>query len=58
MLHAALLAFTHPITKKPLTCTAPLPEDMGTLVRLLREHRFKEAPELAGVLLDINDLLG
>jgi 23S rRNA pseudouridine1911/1915/1917 synthase len=58
MLHAALLAFTHPITKRPLTFTAPLPEDMGTLVRLLREHRFKEAPELAGVLLDINDLLG
>lgn len=36
MLHAAQLAFTHPTTGKALVFKAPLPDDMKTLVTLLR----------------------
>ncbi|MBI5821276.1 MAG: RluA family pseudouridine synthase [Verrucomicrobia bacterium] len=35
MLHAQMLAFDHPRTKKRLEFTAPLPQDMAALVRLL-----------------------
>lgn len=35
MLHAHMLAFDHPRTKKRLEFTAPLPQDMATLIRLL-----------------------
>lgn len=38
MLHAALLAFDHPITGKPMVLTAPPREDMLALVAHLREH--------------------
>ena len=30
-LHSYRLRFTHPVTKKPLVFTAPLPEDMQAL---------------------------
>jgi 23S rRNA pseudouridine1911/1915/1917 synthase len=34
-LHAARLAFTHPVTGKPVVCEAPLPADMKGLLKLL-----------------------
>ncbi|MEI7880445.1 MAG: RluA family pseudouridine synthase [bacterium] len=36
MLHAASLTFTHPATGQVLTFEAPLPEDMGELLAVLR----------------------
>ena len=39
-LHAQHLAFTHPVTGKPLDCIAPLPEDMTRLLALLRTVRW------------------
>lgn len=36
MLHAARLTFTHPSTGKTLSCQAPLPADMQTLLNALR----------------------
>jgi len=46
-LHAASLAFTHPITEQRLTFQAPVPEDIEEVVRLLRttgatEHHTAE----------------
>lgn len=38
MLHAALLAFEHPITGEPMVLTAPPREDMLGLIAHLREH--------------------
>jgi hypothetical protein len=38
MLHAALLAFDHPITGKPMVLSAPPREDMLALIAHLREH--------------------
>lgn len=35
-LHAAILTFTHPITKEQLTLTAPVPEDMQNVLRRLK----------------------
>jgi len=37
MLHAETLAFTHPVTGKPLSFTAPWPADLNTLVAALRK---------------------
>jgi 23S rRNA pseudouridine1911/1915/1917 synthase len=37
-LHAARLEFTHPRTGRRITCTAPIPEDMGTLLARLRHE--------------------
>ncbi len=34
-LHAARLAFAHPVTGKPVECVAPLPADMQGLLRVL-----------------------
>ncbi len=36
-LHSALIGFFHPLTKRYLTFTAPLPEDMEELLQSLRE---------------------
>ncbi|MCD9047452.1 23S rRNA pseudouridine(1911/1915/1917) synthase RluD [Luteimonas sp. MHLX1A] len=36
-LHAETLEFVHPRTGEPVRATAPIPEDMRTLLRLLRE---------------------
>lgn len=38
-LHAATLAFTHPVTGERLSFRAPLPEDFGELLALFRETR-------------------
>lgn len=37
-LHAASLSFLHPITQKPLTFEAPLPDDFRILIEALDEH--------------------
>ncbi|MBU0715171.1 MAG: RluA family pseudouridine synthase [Verrucomicrobia bacterium] len=46
MLHAATLAFTHPVTGKSLTFTAPWPADLKALVTALRkpEPQPKQTP--------------
>ena len=38
-LHAAVLAFDHPITGEPLAFESPLPEDFDNLVSILRQER-------------------
>jgi 23S rRNA pseudouridine1911/1915/1917 synthase len=38
-LHAAILAFDHPITGEPLVFESPLPDDLDNLVRILRRER-------------------
>lgn len=37
-LHAASLSFQHPVTDKPLTFEAPLPDDFRILIEALDEH--------------------
>jgi 23S rRNA pseudouridine1911/1915/1917 synthase len=56
-LHAALLGFTHPMTNSPMLFQAPLPDDMRTLVQLLRRHRLISAPHVAGATIDLNELM-
>jgi 23S rRNA pseudouridine1911/1915/1917 synthase len=42
-LHAARLAFEHPVSGKPVECTAPLPDDMrGLLDALARDAKTKK----------------
>src|SRR3546814_16232668 len=36
-LHAEVLELVHPLSGQPLRCSAPVPEDMLELMRLLRE---------------------
>lgn len=38
-LHAEELSLTHPVTKQPVTITAPLPKDLRVALRYLREFR-------------------
>ena len=52
-LHAAYLAFTHPISDKPVEFTAPVHGDMAHLISMLREHRFKKAPNLANTVVNL-----
>ncbi len=40
-LHAYEITFMHPVTLKPMTLNAPLPPDIGDLVKLLRSHRVE-----------------
>jgi 23S rRNA pseudouridine1911/1915/1917 synthase len=56
-LHAAVLGFAHPITKKPMTFQAPLAGDMRDLITLLRRFRLVEAPRVAGATIDLDDML-
>lgn len=49
MLHAALLAFDHPITGKPMVLTAPPRDDMLALIAHLREHTTATASPGGGV---------
>jgi len=46
-LHAARLAFTHPVTGKPVVCEAPLPADMKGLLKLLAADVAAEARAIA-----------
>ena len=58
-LHAALLAFEHPITRAPMSFTARLHEDMADLIRLLRAHRPGAGPvDVQGARVNLDDLLG
>jgi 23S rRNA pseudouridine1911/1915/1917 synthase len=36
-LHAARLEFTHPVTKLSMEFTAPLPDDMDSLISAMKE---------------------
>ena len=56
-LHAAYLAFTHPITEKSEVFTAPLHGDMAELVTLLRKHRFKKAPKVPNAFIDLDEAI-
>lgn len=38
-LHAARLAFEHPVSGKPIECTAPLPEDMRELLDVMAKDK-------------------
>jgi 23S rRNA pseudouridine1911/1915/1917 synthase len=42
-LHAEVLEFAHPATGEPIRCSAPVPEDMQRLMRLLREDAASHA---------------
>ena len=53
-LHAGYLACTHPITEEAIEFTAPLHGDMAILVKMLRKHRFKKAPNLQNTLIDLD----
>lgn len=55
-LHAARLAFDHPISGERRVFEAPLWMDMAALVQLLREHRHPEPAATAGRLVEIPDL--
>lgn len=55
-LHATVLQFAHPATGETMTFTAPLHDDMATILDALRENRPKSGPlkaEGAGVDLDL-----
>jgi 23S rRNA pseudouridine1911/1915/1917 synthase len=41
-LHAASLAFAHPVSDKPIRCEAALPPDMQALLKVLAEDQKKE----------------
>ena len=47
-LHAAALAFTHPVTGEKIALSAPLPEDMAALSVILRSEATKDLPDLQG----------
>jgi 23S rRNA pseudouridine1911/1915/1917 synthase len=40
-LHAASLKFAHPVSEKPISCDAPLPDDMKALLRVLAQDQKK-----------------
>ena len=56
-LHAAYLAFTHPITDTAVDFTAPVHGDMANLITMLRKHRFKKAPTLPGAIIDLDSAI-
>ncbi|MDG2094892.1 MAG: RluA family pseudouridine synthase [Phycisphaerales bacterium] len=57
-LHASLLGFVHPRSEEEMTFIAPLPEDLRTLVLLLRKHQFVSRPKVPGTELDVDAMLG
>ena len=42
-LHAEVLEFAHPVSGEPIRCSAPVPEDMQRLMKLLREDAAAHA---------------
>ncbi len=52
-LHAAVLGFVHPISKAPMVFRVPLPDDMRSLIHLLRECQFVGAPKVAGTAVEL-----
>tara|TARA_Y100000589_G_scaffold316580_1_gene341494 strand:- start:4814 stop:5974 length:1161 start_codon:yes stop_codon:yes gene_type:complete len=57
-LHASLLGFEHPTENEQQTYVAPLPDDMRTLIEILRRDQFVRAPEVAGAELDLDRMMG
>ncbi len=43
-LHAFRLSFIHPITEKPLTIEAPVPDNIRYIIELLERHRALDEP--------------
>ena len=56
-LHAAFLQFTHPISKKTLTLTAPVHEPMCQLIQNLRKHPAPGTVATEGYWVDLDALL-
>ncbi|MCC6579588.1 MAG: RluA family pseudouridine synthase, partial [Phycisphaeraceae bacterium] len=53
-LHAALLGFTHPRTREPMTFTAPVHEPMATLIRKLRQRKIDAPCADGGCSIDLD----
>lgn len=47
-LHAARLAFEHPVTGKPVEAVAPTPQDMRELLQVLAQDAEEAAPTVSG----------
>jgi 23S rRNA pseudouridine1911/1915/1917 synthase len=56
-LHATLLGFTHPHTEADVVFTAPLPEDLASVIRALRARGPVTRPNVAGAELNLDDLI-
>jgi 23S rRNA pseudouridine1911/1915/1917 synthase len=56
-LHASLLGFVHPTTDQDMTFTAPLPDDLASLIRLLRQRGPVDTPKVPGRVLNVDDLM-
>ena len=50
-LHAETLEFMHPITGEPVRNTAPVPEDMLHLMKVLREQRSLRRPRAGSLVM-------
>jgi 23S rRNA pseudouridine1911/1915/1917 synthase len=58
LLHAATLAFTHPITTQPMTFAAPIPADFRRLLGILRRNRPGAGrTDIAGATLDLDAVI-
>ena len=58
-LHAALLGFTHPITRRPVKFTAPMHEPMRSLIRKLQRRPSVEAAVARdGVHVELDAVIG
>ena len=57
-LHAGLLGFIHPSSEEAVEFTAPLPEDLQNLVKLLRKHQFVSRPKVPGAELAVDMMVG
>ena len=56
-LHATQLGFIHPETEAEVVFTAPLPEDLASVVRALRARGPVKAPNVAGAILNLDDII-
>ena len=56
-LHATLLGFAHPITHEEVTFTAPLPEDLASMIYLLRQRGPVDCPDVPGRVIDLESVL-
>jgi len=56
-LHAALLGFEHPGTKRDREFCAPLPQDLSETISLLRDRGPVRRPNVSGTVLKVDDLL-
>ena len=58
-LHAAVIAFEHPVTQQPVNITAPFKPDMKHVLNLLRDKRAKRGPLKAdGACVDMDRIMG